>query len=106
MRFPSDPDTTAALCAVEQLARLVLDAFEREFWAGRHCRSALAAAPLRAIVAQLPAPPEPPAPPPYSSDPEHARLYGEALNLWNQIHHTHGRLHALLHLLDGQRPHG
>lgn len=38
-----DPD------ALEQLSRRLLDAFELEFWSGRHNRARLVAAPLRVL---------------------------------------------------------
>lgn len=42
-----------------QLARRVLDAFEREFWAGHHDRVRLIAAPLREIHAAQSRAPDP-----------------------------------------------
>jgi hypothetical protein len=42
-----------------QLARRVLDAFEREFWAGHHDRARLLSAPLREIHAAQSRAPDP-----------------------------------------------
>ena len=67
----------------EQLAQRVLDAFEREFWSGRHCRGSLAASPLVALLDILPPMPEPPLPPQAPlPDSEHQRLYDDAARSW------------------------
>lgn len=98
MASPQVPD---AFSAVEQLSRLILDAFEREFWAGRHSRTALAAAPLRALVQQLPPPPDRPSPPLVTCpDPEHQRLYDEAAQLWCANHSLHDCLHGVVQHLE------
>ena len=75
----------------------LLDAFEREFWAGRHSRPALAAAPLRALVQQLPPPPDRPSPPLVPCpDLEHQRLYDEAARLWYATDPLHRCLHGVV----------
>jgi hypothetical protein len=102
MASPQVPD---AFSAVEQLSRLMLDAFEREFWAGRHSRPALAAAPLRALVQQLPPPPDRPSPPLVPCpDLEHQRLYDEAARLWYATDSLHRCLHGVVQHLDTEPP--
>lgn len=39
--------------AVPQLSRRMLDAYEREFWAGHHDRTRLLSAPLRVVAEAL-----------------------------------------------------
>jgi hypothetical protein len=45
--------------ADQQLARRILDAFEREFWAGHHDRIRLLLAPLRVLEDGMASQPEP-----------------------------------------------
>lgn len=93
--------------SVEHLAKAVLEDFEQEFWSGRHSRSHLAAAPIQAAARHiLPSgyPLDPPEAPPINSDPEHRRLYGDALAAWTQLQHARSRFNDLAAFLQREIP--
>jgi hypothetical protein len=53
-RFLSDPMSSITPQPVDRyLSRRMLDAFEREFWAGHHDRTRLMSAPLRVLAEAL-----------------------------------------------------
>lgn len=81
---------------VQQFAQLILDAFEREFWAGHNHHPRLVSAPLNAVFQLLPATVPEPRSPPSGADPEHERLYGEAIAAWNALAHSRSLLEALV----------
>jgi hypothetical protein len=90
--------------SIDHAASRVLDAFEQEFWSGRHCLKCLAAAPIRAAFDGLLDNFQPPLPPPAVADGEHERLYGEALSSWAQLNNARFRLDALLCHLEEKTP--
>jgi hypothetical protein len=91
--------------AIDQIARQALDAFEAEYWSGRHCRSSLAAAPIEAVIRHLLPHAEPPSPPRHVEvDAEHHRLYGDALAVWTQLQHCRSSFEALIHFLRTEIP--
>jgi hypothetical protein len=93
--------------SVIHLANAVLEDFEREYWAGNHCRSRLAAAPIQAAARHILStdePLQPPQAPPPDADSEHQRLYGDALAAWTQLQHCRTRFQDLIRFLHMEIP--
>ncbi len=93
--------------SVEHVAYAVIEDFEQEFWAGNHCRSCLAAAPIQAAARHILStdhPLQPPQAPPPDADAEHQRLYGDALAAWTQLQHCRTRFQDLIQFLRTQIP--